>query len=580
MARPRVELVVPTELFAGREHTVEIVIEVDEPVRVDFVDVSLIGDEGWHSHRRKFPELEQRLLADAVLAPGEPRCLPWTFELPATMAPTHELGQAWSRTLLGVHVSIPWRRDVRVKRWLTVRRPPQTTKREPARSPIAMGDPRQIELGLASRTVVAGERLAGSCAAPDAPCIVQVSLRSMLVLHPEQTWPGPTVDLEKVVVETPGTTVRFELAIPADLTPSFAAATHELRWSVWAASSKGLWGGIWIELLDAEAAHTTPPVTVAPVLGGDHVRTELARFVEAHPRWSVIESVRRSYLAAIESRVGDTTLTVAYASSPEWPSRLVARLDYPWLGLALDVVAKQASLLSRDIQVELPEWDRAHHVEARDAEQALAFLRLVVPLLHAYAWARLARWDDGELALFVEAPATAFDQQQIRRLASILEPLAHAIESARNAIPPPSFVTYDPAAWHELARWLGTTPKPGDLTIEGTRDGAHVLAVLRWKRRRVEGVRVIVSRGATFKYGPPSRVFEHPAADRDPALQEVADLVGMWPADFGELWLHEHYVAGNLDVANALDATRVRALIDLLLDVRARLWGTSTGPYR
>src|SRR4051812_20279777 len=200
--------------------------------------------------RVKWPQLEQALMGEGVLAAGTTTRLIARYVLPEGTPPTHEVGNAWSRMRFFIHVSIPWKLDGRYKYDFAVRIPPPRVTRKPImmRSTTTPDKPR-IELALASTELIAGEELVGTCAVfhlDDAkPRDVKLSLVPELSLlgrgrARERRGEQISGDIE-IPAGAAGTGVPFRLALPGSMTPTFDAATHTLRW--WLVAQTGSFFG-------------------------------------------------------------------------------------------------------------------------------------------------------------------------------------------------------------------------------------------------------------------------------------------------------------------------------------------------
>ena len=58
----------------------------------------------------------------------------------------------------------------------------------------------------------------------------------------------------------------------------------------------------------------------------------------------------------------------------------------------------------KDIEIDVYAWDKAHHVDARSAEQVVPFLRNAIP---GAATGSLVRWTDDEILTLVQAICTS-----------------------------------------------------------------------------------------------------------------------------------------------------------------------------
>lgn len=607
MAKPDVTISAPDPLFLGTPVTIDITITAPTETKVDFIDARLTGDQGWKvgsgksqvTMRMKWPKLEARLMGPGVLGAATITKLSARFDLPSDVPPTHEVGQAWSRMKFFVHISIPWRIDGRYYYDFTVRRPPPPiVERAPlmVRSTTAPGKPR-IELALASTTLIAGEELVGTCAVfhldDSEPRKVDLALVPELAL----TGRGRTRERrgEEIAgaMEIPaggaGQGVPFRISLPKDMTPSFVASTHQLSWWLVARTGGFFTGKVDVAMpliiVDRAALATTPRLTAAPRLGDERVATLFAQFAAKH-QWRGGEPESADF--AIEKDIGDLELRLAYAYRGKGGTFLVASVHTPSLGLGLAVAPSSSfrHMFWRDVEVDIAAWDAAHHVKARFAEQAIPYLKGVVPtLMMAGSLGPMVRWGDSEVVF--ERQVAEVGPEDLVSAARHLENLAYVMSDARAAIHPPKNVVADTAAWRALAETLGGRFGAGDLSIQGTLDGLPVDLGLGWVEDLPVSIHVAV--------GDPDRASEElkkvvislprPASDvlAANAAERLVELITRWPSDIVDLKV-EHGVAsaayllrgGELPVA---DAERVRTLVMDLRAVIAAL-DRGTGPYR
>lgn len=607
MARPEVTISAPDPLFVGRELAIEVDITAPNETKVDFIEARLQGEQGWTvgsgksqiTQRLTYPRLGQQLMGPGVLPAGTTTRFVARYILPHGTPPTHEIGPAWSRMRFFIHISIPWRLDRRHKYDFAVRIPAPAVERRPAmvRSTSDPGKPR-IELGLASTELIAGEELIGTCAVfhvdDSKPREVDLALVPELALlgrgRARERRGREIAATMTIPANSAGSSIPFRLAIPASLTPSCSSATHELAWWLVARSGSFFGGGkvdvaVPLHIVDRSAAAVTPRLNAAPRLGDERIASVFARFA-ARGAWKGAEPEGDDF--AIEKPVGAATLRIAYAYRGEDGTFLVATVQVQSLGLGL-AVAPSSSLRHmfwKDVEVDIDAWDRAHHVKARYPEQAIPFLRGVVPALTTVPeLGTMIRWNDSELVL--ERNVTDVSDDDLGVAAAQLELLALTIAQMLVRITPPPSITVDLAAWRGLATWLGGTLALGDLGIHGTLDGAAVDLGLAWREDKPASVHAAVGDPNAGSEELKKIVISLPRPASDVlaanAAERLVELITRWSADMVELKV-EHGVAsaalllppGDVPVA---DAGRVRSLVEGLRAVLAAL-DPGSGPYR
>ncbi len=609
--RPDVLLRAPTAVFIGERAVAEILVDVEKPTKIDFIDVDIVGSHGWSTYngqtssgyRVKFPRLHSRVADARELTAGR-HAFQVAFTLPKGSAPTHDLSPTASTLAMNVHVSIPWWPDGRYTFPLRSRLPPDPTA---LRTPLvtrvpyeAEGDEPRLELALASSTVVAGEVVQGSVAMfhvdDRKDREVDVSFEPYLMLRgagrPWGMWGTGYRTTLTIPAGGAGKAIPLRVRLPHTIPPSFAAETHEVQWfarlKTGSLFTTKLEATVPIKILDARAAETLPQITLVPRLADERVLTVFADYARAavarDPDVSLVAEERDEYPGEVPSLVWtrpDFTIRVGYAYRGTDGTFLVARLVYPPLGLGLSIGPSTAlrSLLEGDIEVGVAEWDRVHRVDARSAAQALPFLRPLVPTPRI---GDLVRWTDVEIVY--ERSVTSVGAQDLAELASALEQYGRAIALARGTIRPPADLGIDEASWQAFAERLGGRLCLGDMSLEGKLDTTAVQLGLLFDEHgapTVMRVRVGDPRTASERAREAKLSLVSPAAATETVALDARtrSLLATWPRDVVDLDLANGLATAALPASVGVDATRVRELIRLLQALLASL-DESTGPYR
>ncbi len=596
--RPKVEILAPAACFAGQPTTVELRVIAEQETTIDFIDARIVGLQGWKigsgknqiRHEQKYPDLVVRLAGQLVLPVGTSR-FTTTFTLPADMPPTHRLTPAWSQLELKIHVSVPWWPDTRERFALTARMPqPGPVPRTPAivRS-RATGEQPRLEVSLASSRLIAGETVVGSIAAfhvdDRKPFEVRMAVVPAFSLLGRRRIRERRGDGFDAIVTLPagsaGTGVPFRFELPASIPPSFTTHTQVVTWFL-EASIGSFFGGrtelaMPLQIVDAEAATSTPPLTLAPPLGDDRISAMFAHFAAAHG-WQV-EGV------AMHRTLETCRLHFEYSYRGKDGTFLVARIEHRPLGLELVVTPSSAlrHVFFEDIEVHIAAWDRAHHVAARSPAQTVPMLTAVVPTLMAVPnLGGLVRWDDD--AIMFERAVVGIEEAELAAQAGALERLALAIEAAQRTITPPPGITVDLDAWTGLAHWLHGELTVGDLAIHGTLDELPVEISLGWDEQvRATHVHVTVGDPELASAAARQITLELPRPAGDvlatAASEQLIDQVTTWPVDFVDLRITDGVAAAAWVLPPAIDAARVR---ELVLGLRSLLLALDpgAGPYR
>jgi hypothetical protein len=500
---PNVEVYAPTSLVVGQDVGVEIVVTAEEPVKVEYIDAHITGHQGWRvgsgknavTMRHEYPTLTARLRGEGQLATGTSR-YQTHFRLPADMPPSHAMAPAWAYLELFVRVAIPWWPDGKYKFTLPVRSSaPPSIAREPyaIRSTPSATEPR-LEVSLASTQLIAGESVVGSVAVfhvdDRKPRELELSLVPSFKLYRGRSIRERRGNTLGVTVEIPaggaGTSVPFRFRLPSDITPTFTTLTHDLRWWLVAKTGSFFRGklelAVPLHIYDAAAAEKSERLTVAPRLSDERITAAFAAFAAQHG-WQQTADPDDPEQLVYEREAGDSTLLLGYSYRGEAGSFLVARVAHPPLGLGLDVTpsSRLREMFTSDIEIDLDDWDRAHHVFARSPIQTQPYLRATASaVMQARSVLGLMRnWNDHELVF--ERQVAAIEPADLVRAATVLDALAPAL---RAPIDPPAELAVDIGAWKQLAKRLDGQLSPGDLMIEGTFEHRPVTIALEFDGER------------------------------------------------------------------------------------------------
>lgn len=605
---PKVTIYSPRTLFVGRPYDVEVWLACDETLDIEYVEARIEGHQGWSvgsgksrtSRNEVLPTLVTRLMDTGTLPAGETR-LRARFTLPEGTAPSHSLGPAFASLQMKVHVAIPWWPDGRYTFTLPVRLPPPASVDRQPRAFRSTGhrddpDDKRLELSLASTTLVAGETVTGSCALFHVDDRKERELEIAIVPRLELLgWRARERDADALTVTfklpagSAGTNIPFRFSLPEHITPTFETLSHRLRY-VLVASSGGFFRGkvelaVPITIIDASAAEMLPELAPAPRLADERVAQlfdELARH-----GWQRARTQREGDVA-VERVVGGSTARMTYTYRGEAGTFLVSTLEPPSLGL--DLVVTPASpvrhVFFEDVEVDISDWDRHHHVAARSPAQAIPFLKLVVPALRdTRELGTMIRWTDD--ALVFERAVATLDETQLGVIGATLAHVAAAFGQAMLDIPPPPDVSVDAPAWRELAHRFDGVAGMGDLSIDGTVERLPASLGLEWRDGRPRGIRVWVgdpdAAGAELRAISLDLARPREEILSTKSVEPLVEQVVAWPADIVELRIRDGVASaiwllpdGRLPV---VDPTRVFQLAESLRSALHSL-APGAGPYR
>ncbi len=606
MARPDVSIFASDPIMVGREVTVDVDVTAPSETKIEHITARLDGEQGWAvgsgksrvTSRVTFPSLVQQLMGPGLLPAATTTRFVARFTLPPSTPPTHEISPAWSRMKFFVHVSIPWAIDGRYRYDFAVRIPAPDVTRTPVlvRNTEEPDKPR-IELGLASSRLIAGEELVGTCALfhldDDKPREVSLALVPSLTLYgrgrTRDRRGTATIATLTMPAGSAGTGIPFRLPVPATLTPTFAATSHALRWFLVAHTGRFLGASVEIavpiEIVDRSAAARTPRLEAAPRVGDERIATMFATFA-ASQGWHGADAGADDF--AIEKEVGEIVVRIAYAYRGEAGTFVVASVLSPSLGLGLEVSPSSSlrHVFWKDVEVDIAAWDRAHLVKARYPEQAIPFLRGVVPaLMQGASLGPMVRWNDTELVF--ERQVAAVEETELSLAAALLELIAVTVANNLGAITAPPSVAVDLDAWRELAAWLGGPLALGDLGITGKLEGAAVDLGLELDEGRPPRIRVAVGDPETASEEIRKIVIRLPRPASDVLGVNAADrlvaLLTTWSEDIVNLEVENGVVSATLLLGGgeppAADARRVREVVGHLRAVLGALL-PDAAPYR
>lgn len=574
---PEVRIHVPAPLVPGVRGRVDLEVRCRRATRIEFIDVEVIAKTvcgGSSIQHNSTERLHGARMLDATVLPEGPSRHTLELDLPATTSPTYEVLNA--RSTLELHVRIGrarWRPDNRAMSLLVVHPMPLArVTRVPA--VYRTDDPKvQIGLSLASTRILVGEPVLGALALyhvdDSAPRQIWIELAPMLKLLPRGAELPLSVPSLVGSIWMPrggaGASIPFQLPPPALMPASFRAGKQELWWRLRISSAVSMMYTVEIAV-PIEVVHPGPGASVErlgppPRLPDERAAAVLARFGTQHG-WTPSYDPRTGSLSVVR---GELRMT----SEPRGAegTYLVARIESPSLGLGLEVVPSSTvrDVFVRDLVLGVGDWDKAHRVLARSADQAVAPLGPVARVMAACARpGNLVRWTDRELEL--EWKIESLEVGMLVEVAQELEQIAAAVTEARAAVGPPAGVTVDAEAWRALAkRWRGALSL-GDVSIDGKLDDGQPVRV-----------------GLEFDDdGAPHAmrvsIGEAEAAEVPPV--ELADLVAALPDDVDRAGVRVGKDGATASWrAPVVDAVRVRELASQLRGLVAAL-SPNSGPYR
>lgn len=291
----------------------------------------------------------------------------------------------------------------------------------------------ELAIGLGATRATGGTMLVGECSITNLVADARVVLEVICVVH-EASGFGYTVPVHTQTLRVPkhaaATGVPFTIPLPGYLAPSLALDTHRLQYHLRATHRHWLkvtTVSIPLEIVDARPA----PARIRPPHVGERdvepVFVEVAAragwrvgpSVDAHPELGTISPWIYAAHAGLVMRLG-------YAFRDDGSTFLISRIRYQPLELGFEVTpGKRGGALVANV----PDWDRAHAVAARDHVRATAILTSVVPALGPLG--SLVRWDDDWLVC--ERAVAEIDAALVAEVANALRTVCGKLAKAIRA---------------------------------------------------------------------------------------------------------------------------------------------------
>ena len=479
-SRPKVRLYLESEVRAGQEVVgrLEIVAKRDTPA--DFLEVRLTGRERLSSGR----SAKERIVLDLRAVRAGPLTvrrgrseIPLRFPIPADATPSY-LGRTVrvEHTLL-VHLSIPWWPDLRTAFGVTLLPPSREASAQPVLFRSAFEGPQRsaayLEGSLASDEVEPGGRLVGAVALSN---VAQNRYRAMrlrlsAVEHADVSSLGMhSAEAFRLDYGLPlkdpveGQTIPFNIALPPHIAPSWTERTWRLTWQLDVRAE--------VRLRDDAVAHVPITILPRPAAGAARAPARVAPSVGSERLQLVWQAVAASEGLQLdgEALVGDRSVAQLSVRREQRDQGicLVGELRYRSLRLGLHI-APSSGLRLRRGRLRLGPRRRTHAVDGRDEQAAGGLLQRALE-----PFDRVELEDDRAL---VVRHASGEDEKPLRAAVDALVVLAQEIQAVRLWIPAPEVFRDGLQSWSELALQLHAPLDLGDMSVEGTLDGASARAV-------------------------------------------------------------------------------------------------------
>lgn len=488
----------------GQTLEVEARLEAKSETPVDQVSFELVGTETVRVKRGKSTSMWQHSHVRLRAAhPGKtlsvgPHTYSARFDLPRALPPQY-LGR-YSRIdyTLEVRVDIPWwpdrvgTYDIPVTSW------PVEARQEPGIFVSERGGARAgelyTEMSLASTTVEPGGEISGTVAFTNvahghARGVRLALIASERLFADAGFWQGGSIRETREVMRSEmtlrrgppeeGVGIPFRVRVAPETIPSLSGTISALEWKI----------VVIIERLISNVPLIQVPILIVPRGSRTEQRTASAG-APAVGRERRIQSFQHvgaqvglAYDAErddLHGAQGSVETRIAVETRPDGALATVAHLSWPALGMGLRLApgAWTDRLVSREIDVGHPQFDRDFHVRSRVPDQAKALLdkELCDLLLGVVDAGAEVHADDEGASLTLRV--ALIDEQPLASFAALAVRVARAFNAAFERVPPPPALVPHAEAWRSYAAQLGGRFEPGRCAIHDATFALERVAVV------------------------------------------------------------------------------------------------------
>lgn len=498
--RPKMSIRTPRDVRTGGHLDVEVVLNAEKPVEVEWLRVTLLGTEttcygrggSTATYRHTLIQLCGEVMKNENLKEGSySRTV--RFPLDVALPPStveRQLDSARVDYQLQVRASIPWWPDAKANFAVMIKQNGaqevlETPLRVASRKSGARGDEPYLEISLDSSTYHPEDLIRGRVALFNVEANRYKALEFSLVARIERrrkTLNG--TPRAKTVMRGPAWTMRvpledlreggavpFQMALPAGITPSYRSV---LTGRSWALEVRAKTGPLRADgLLNVPIEITSPRLAGAarrrrmapPSIGSDLMKEAWLRVAQELP------ALRVDSEGGLTGRVGEVDISVGRELRGADGVFLTAELKYSSLQLHLDggLVSGFRRFLGGGVEIGDPSWDKQHYLTGREPAQVEAFIQAFQGALQQAELADIS--DEG---MCFEVRDSGMRHAPVKRLAGVALEVAGRFPSARAAIPPPAALAHALPAWRRLAARLDGEVELARLAIKGRWQGQAV----------------------------------------------------------------------------------------------------------
>ena len=508
--RPRLSLLAPRVIEAGREAEVTAVVDCPAALTVRSIDLEVVGravrivhgQYGEERARSDFYRAGTPVFEGGELAAGR-RELGARFRLPAGLPGSYRGKHVQIEYLAAVEVDIPWWPDAEASFELhvagasTPARPRPTVVYSDGEGP---GSRRPyFELAMPTTELVAGTRLEIATSFSNLEHARYRSLELDLIALESSTaflfggtsersaarWVAPLDALRE------GEPVHARLLLPHDLTPSFELETVRLSW-ILRARARVSWGRDAVVELPVTVHTGESPegaMRAPPEVGSERV-TQLWRQVGVAAGLTLSDGV-------LAGAAGGARLAIRRELTGRGP-RLVGAIEFADLHIGLRLQGRRREPAARDQQ------------HSRILADALG---------GAFGEAGVVEASDQQIRCAIRGNGTR--KAPLAGFIAAVTSLANELDAVRSRLPPPGPFAGEIDAWREAARALGARLEEAGPALTGERDGLGFHIAAAWDPAgEVAGLEVCVRAPAPIDRRHHRRWDElDPLAPEDPLLR-------------------------------------------------------------
>jgi hypothetical protein len=486
--RPRIIVRLPSRIYPGDR--VEALFELTSKRQqlLEHLDIFFSGFEAiWNyknNYRSKNLLVQQsyRLGSKLTLEKGKNdfKC---SFNLPPDLPPSYQNQRYQVQYEIEVHAALSWWLDAKDSFIATIKSPPQnlTGRAQLAATAHAFqGREPYIEASLSSNICSVGGYCIGAVSLGNV-ALNRYQKISVGLVGLQSTTPFQPEDIEEVLhryTELPvnipeeGKALPFRFQIPPDLSPSFVGRWGKLQWCFEVRANISRKSDcvlrIPITLLPQALNSEATTVPVPPTVGVARVQNIWSQVAQRFSLQFKDEEISGQQAGCQISIIREPRPNGFY---------LVGRLTFSSLHLQLQIqpLSGLGRLFAQSITFQIPRWDQRYRVQAREEEQARAFVEPLILNLDQFDSLHTT-----DTFLIVEKRDSGQNEEQLRQFIQQLLSITKLIKESRCNIPAPALLREGLDDWRQLAHQLSTVLETSRMAVIGAFDGIPCEVITHW----------------------------------------------------------------------------------------------------